>query len=322
MLNYVISYSLVDDDFVRSRSTGFESLAQKIRKYPLEKIANTLWIKPAKIIEAIHFYIRAQRPVIIVNADTITPTELTLISDLALITGNVGRSGAGIIALHTAGNAQGLIDMGVNPNHLPGQQPITDLAVRQRFEAAWGRPMPTEKGRDAVGIIQEIERGEIQGILVLGGDATGKIGSAIFEVPIFSVLVDTVYPEKPPYPDVILPGANFAESEGTYTNCERRIQYLHRAISPPAGKENWEIILALAASLGYPMHYPAVSSIHDEIAELVPPYKAAMGNESTEVGTQWPFLNNGKFDFEDGLGRLRLVEPESYETLETLTSLS
>lgn len=277
-----------------------------MKKYPLEKIANTLWIKPARIVEAIHLYIRAKRPVIIVDADTITPAELILIGDLALITGNVGRSGAGIIALHTAGNAQGLIDMGVNPNYLPGQQLITNPAIRQKFEAAWGKPIPTEKERDVIAIIQGIEGGNIRGILVLGGDATGNIGNAIFEVPIFSVLIDTVRPEKPPYPDVILPGANFAESEGTYTNCERRIQQLHCAILPPAGKKNWQIISALSTCLGYPMNYPTVSSIYNEVTKLAPILNTAESSQYTEAGTQWPFLNNGRFDFEDGLGRLRL----------------
>jgi len=99
-------------------------------------------------------------------------------------------------------------------------------------------------------------------------------------VPIFSVLIDTVRPEKPPYPDVILPGANFAESEGTYTNCERRIQQLHCAISPPAGKKNWEIISALSTRLGYPMNYPTVSSIYNEVLFLTPPKVAdALGQE-------------------------------------------
>jgi len=253
--------------------------------------------------------------VIVVNADTATPAELTLISDLALITGNVGRDGAGIVALRTPGNAQGLIDMGVNPDYLPGQQPISDVAARQKFEAAWSRPVPPEKGRDSVGIIQGVEKGEIQGILVAGSDAIGEIGNAIFEVPLFSVLIDTVFPEKPPYPDVILPGANFAESEGTYTNCERRIQHLHQAISPPAGKENWEIISLLASAIGYSMDYPSVSSISTEIADLVPIF-------TTEIyGEQWPTLKDAKFGPQNGLARLRLPEPENSKALEALGNL-
>jgi len=146
MLNYIIIYDLVDHDFVQSRTTGFEDFAREMRRYPLEEIIDTFWMKPSKIIEAIHLYIRAQRPMIIVNADTVTPDELVLINDLALITGNVGRDGAGIIALRASGNAQGLIDMGVSPDYLPGQQPLTDIAVRQKFEAAWHRTLPLERG--------------------------------------------------------------------------------------------------------------------------------------------------------------------------------
>jgi len=322
MLGYIISYDLVDHDFINSKTTGFQDFAREIRKHPLEEITDIPWVTPSKIIEAIHLYISARKPVIIVNADTVTPAELALINNLALITGNVGRDGAGIIALRTPGNAQGLIDMGVSPHYLPGQQPITDVTARQRFEAAWGRPVPVEKGRDPVGIIQGIELGIIQGIAVAGGDATGAIGNAIFGVPLFSVLIDTAFPEKPPYPDVILPGANFAESEGTYTNCERRVQRLHQAISPPAGKQNWEILSALATSLGYTMHYPTVSSIYQEIAELAPLYKAAEDSESTGAGAQWPSSRDSRFDFEDGMARFKLPELKGTEVLEALSSLS
>jgi formate dehydrogenase major subunit len=322
MLSYIISYELVDHNFVSSRTTGFQDLARELRSHPLEKIANVPWVTPSKIVEAIHLYIQARRPVIVVNADTISPAELNLISSLALATGNVGRDSAGIIALRTPGNAQGLVDMGVTPNHLPGQESITNAAARQKIEAKWGRAVPLKKGRDSIGVIQGVEKGEVQGILVVGRDAMGELGNDIFEVPIFSVLIDTVFPEKPPYPDVVLPRANFAESEGTYTNCERRVQHLHCAISPPAGKQNWEIVSALAATLGYPMHYPTVSSICEEIAELVPPYKVAKVNEPTKEGAQWPFPRDGRFDFEDSLARLKLPELKSSEIVEVLSSLS
>jgi len=322
MLHYLISYHLVDDDFVRSQTVGFESLAREMKKYPLEKLADALWIKPAKIIEAAHLYLRAQRPVVIVDADTIAPADLILISYLALITGNIGRSGAGMIALHTAGNAQGLIDMGVSSGYLPGQQPITEPAIRDGIEAVWGKPPPAEEGRNAVGIMEGVEKGKIQGLLVLGDGAAVKAGNALFEIPIFSVLVDTAFPEKPPYPDVILPGANFAESEGTYTNCERRIQRLHRAISPPAGKANWEIISALSNALGYPMEYKTVSGIEREIARLVSVLKAGKGGGYPKAGAQWPFFGKGKFDFEDGLSRLRLMDSGDYQSSEILSKLT
>jgi formate dehydrogenase major subunit len=313
ILNYIIAYGLVDSDFIRTRTTGFANLAREMKKYPLESIAGRLWLKPARIIEAIHLYIRAERPVIIVNADTVTPAELTLLSDLALVTGNIGRSGAGIVALYGAGNAQGLLDMGVGPAHLPGQQPVTSDTARQGFEAAWGQPIPGEPGRDAVGIVHDIEVGRIQGLLALGDGASGEIGSAIFEAPVFSVLMTTAFPEKPPYPDVVLPGAGFVESQGSYTNCERRIQRLNRALPPPAGKESWEVISALSAALGYPMDYGTVSDIQSEIAGLIPVFRTLNHTSGSKDRDRWPFLSGGRFNFEDGLARLRLTEAEDYQ---------
>jgi predicted molibdopterin-dependent oxidoreductase YjgC len=158
-----------------------------------------------------------------------------------------------------------------------------------------------------VGVIQGIESGEIQGILVAGSDAAGELGNSIFEVPIFSVLLDTVAPKDPPYPDVVLPGATFAESQGTYTNCERRIQRLQAALRPPARKENWQILAALAHYLGYPMSYPTVASIDDEIARLIPLYQ---GISECNVGrpARWLFSHNGQFDLKDGLARFRSFE--------------
>jgi len=315
MLSYIISYDLVDYNFINSRATGFKEFSRKIRRQPLAGILDIPWLTPSKIIRMIHLYVGARRPVIIVDAETVTPAELALINNLTIMTGNVG-DGAGIIALRTPGNAQGLIDMGISPNYLPGQQPITDMAARQRFETAWGIQLPPREGKDSLEIIQGIEQGVIRGIAVVGGDAAGTIGNAIFGVPLFSVLIDTVFPEKPPYPDVILPGANFAESEGTSTNCERRVQQLHQAINPPAGRQNWEIISLLASAIGYPMSYPSVSAISAEIASLAPIFKAGIH------GKRWPFSEKGRFRTKDGLARLQLFEPESSGAREALGCLT
>ena len=132
------------------------------------------------------------------------------------------------------------------------------------------------------------------------------MGNAIFEVPIFSVLVDTKYPETPPYPDVVLPGATFAESEGTFTNCERRIQQLHRAFSPVGGRENWELLSLLSGAMGYPMDYASVPSVSAEIASLVPIFKAGINDGL------WPFLEKSRFNLPEGLAQIRLAEPLEY----------
>ena len=322
MVGYVTAYDLVDHDFVSARTSRFRDFASAMKRYPLGEIANIPWTRPSKIIEAIHLYIRARKPVIIVDANTATPAELALLHELGLITGNVGRDGAGVIILRTAGNAQGLIDMGVTPDYLPGQKPITHVANRQRFAAVWGKPVPVTRGMNSIEIIQGVERGTIQGVLVMGSDAVGDMRNTVFELPIFSVLIDTVFPEKPPYPDVVLPGASFAESDGTYTNCERRIQHVRRAISPPAGKQNWEIISALATSLGYQMNYPAVWDIYHEIIGLVPFYRIAEDSKTAKGTTQWPLSKNRKFRFERSLARTNPIDLQNYEILDVLRSLS
>jgi predicted molibdopterin-dependent oxidoreductase YjgC len=304
MLGYIMSYDLVDHDFVDTRTANFRKFAEEMQKQSVGELANVPWAKPAKIVEAIHLLIRARRLVLVLDAATITPVELDLLSNLMLATGNICRDSAGIILLRTPGNAQGLVDMGVTPDYLPGQETVSNPVARRRFEVKWGSTIPAKPGRDAVEIIRGIESGEIQGVLVTGGDAAGELGNAIYEVPIFSVLLNTVAPEKPPYPDVVLPQATFAESRGTYTNCERRIQRLQAALSPAAGKQNWQILAALAYYLDYSMSYPTVADIDDEIAELIPLYK---GIKDCEVGkaAQWHFSRNGKFDLKDGLARFR-----------------
>ena len=156
----------------------------------------------------------------IVDANTAAPAELALVCELALLTGNVGRDGAGIVVLRGTGNAQGLLDMGVTPDYLPGQKPIMNASARYKFEAIGGKSVPVTKGRSCIEIIQGVERGTIQGILAMGSDAVGDMRNTFFELPVFSVLIDTVIPEGPPYPDVVLPGASLphgghTDHEGT-----------------------------------------------------------------------------------------------------------
>jgi len=233
MLGHVIAEGLIDNAFVKNSTSGFDALSREVNDASLEEVATKLWTKPDKIIEMLKLYTEAKRPVVIINADTIVAEELALLIDLALVTGKINRDGAGILAMHNGGNAQGLIDMGVSAE--------TD-------------------------VMNIVETGKVQGLLVVGGTA---IYSALFKAPRFSVLVSAFVPETSPYPDVILPAAAFIESTGSYTNCEGRVQALNQALKPPAGKANWEIIAALGKALGCPMDYNSIPEIQAEITKLV-----------------------------------------------------
>ncbi len=280
MLNYIIEYELVDRDFLRKQTEGFDDYAGIMKKYPFEQIVGLLWVKPARIIEMVHLYSRAKKPVFIVDAGAVSASEMKLIGDIAMVTGNILKTGSGIIVLRTPGNAQGLIDMGVSPDFLPGHRPLNNDAARQQFETLWNTTIPQEKGLNAYDIIERVRSGNIDGVVAFGDGAFGK--QSLLEEAAFSVLVSSTIPEGPVYPDVLLPLAQFYESEGTFTNCERRVQQLRRALAPLSGKENWQIITSLSKAAGYVMKYNGVSDIAAEIAQCAPMYM------NCTVGTQWP----------------------------------
>jgi predicted molibdopterin-dependent oxidoreductase YjgC len=321
ILRYLLSYGMVDREFINVKTTGFQKFADRINQLDASLIADIPWVKPGRLIDFIHMYVRAKRPVIIVDTGTVTPAEISLLNDLALITGNVGREGSGIIILRAPGNAQGLLDMGISPNYLPGHEPLTS-ANRKRLVEKWGVKIPARKGKNSLEILTGIERGEIQGLVVVGKEALGEIGNGIFGVPLFSVFVSVQVPDNPPYPHVTLPAATFAESEGTFTNCERRVQHLQQALKPPTGKQNWEIIAGLSKALGYVMNYKSAPEIFKEIKELVPIYGDIKSDGSSGEGKQWAYSRNGGFDVEGGLARFKLPDPEENLSAEILDILS
>ncbi|MDD5495411.1 MAG: molybdopterin-dependent oxidoreductase, partial [Dehalococcoidia bacterium] len=158
-------------------------------------------------------------------------------------------------------------------NYLPGQAPLADPSRRRFFETEWGENIPENHGSNVVGIIEGIEKEEIQGVLIIGNGALAENANTVLGSQVFSVLIGEVLPEKPPYPDVILPAATFAESDGTYTNCEGRIQKLHPAFTPPAGWQNRHILAALSGALGCKMNYASTTAVTGEIGRLVAQYR-------------------------------------------------
>lgn len=276
MLNYIFRYDLVDEGFVAGRVAGLAALEAAVEGEALEEVAEALHLKPAKVIELIHLYIRAKNPLIIIDADAVAPAELGLWSNLVLVTGNVGRPGAGIITLHRGGNAQGQLWMGVAPDTLLGQQPAAVPAVRARLAALWGGELPLQKGRGHAEIIDGIGQGKIRGLLVAGGDldpaalggagVVGGTASSGTTTRPFTVVISHSHNELTAAADVILPGATFAETDGTFTNCEGKTQRLNRAVPPPAGKQNWQVLSELATALGYRATYPGgVAGVAAEI---------------------------------------------------------
>jgi len=168
---------------------------------------------------------------------------------------------------------------------------IGELATRQKFAVLWQKPLSEEKGEDLFGIIEGIKSGELEGLLILSnGDELPNslpLDGHAFVVVLIPLLADAFSQA-----DVILPRASFAESEGTVTNCEWRVQRLYQAIPALAGKQNWVILSELASSLGYPMHYSSVADIFAEI------------NSSSDIFAE---LNTKRFPVRGYKGQLRAM---------------
>ncbi len=328
MLNYILHYGLTDSDFVKHRTDGLENVVKEVEEYPLEKCADKLWVKPANIVELIHLYIRARNPVIVVNADTISPADLELLCNLALVTGNVGREGAGIIALRSYGNSQGQIDMGVSPFYLPGHGLINNGFTRQKITALWGKELPGQTGKGTVEIISGGNKGNIRGLLIVSGGKDLCLDSAYLAGK-FSVAITPLLEEGLAQADVILPGTTFAETEGTFTSSERTVQRLHQAIKPVAGRQTWQILCELAEATGYIMDYKSVSEIFAEITAAARIYSGINYADIPEGGIQWSAGGAGsgslyleRFDFQDGLARFNIREREPDIPREICLSLS
>jgi len=311
MINYILRYNLYDRDLVRARITNADYLERVVEDHPLERSGDALWIKPNRIVEMTHLYIRAHNPIILVRADSVTNAELTWLSNLALLTGNIGRKNSGILLLRDEANRQGQIDMGVSPDMLPGQQPLDYLPARKSIEAAWKKQIPRSRGKTASEIVDAARSGEIKGLLILsGGDDLHN--NALFAGDAYTAVISPLASGNAARASVLLPGTTYAETEGTVTNSERRVQRLNRAARPISGLETWEVLTRLSARLGCPLPHTSAEDVFAEITRTAPIYSGLDYDLISDSGTQWPIgkdrqgtatLYEKHFDHEDGMAR-------------------
>jgi formate dehydrogenase major subunit len=216
------------------------------------------------------------------------------IANLAMVTGNVGREGVGVNPLRGQNNVQGACDMGSFPHELPGYRHISDSTVRGQFEAAWGVSLNPEPGLRIPNMFDAALEGSFMGLYCEGEDIvqsdpnTQHVTAALSNMECI-VVQDLFLNETAKYAHVFLPGSSFLEKDGTFTNAERRISRVRKVMPPKAGKSDWEVTLALAAALGYPMPYKHPSEIMDEIAALTPTFAGVSYARLDEAGSlQWP----------------------------------
>ena len=221
-------------------------------------------------------------------------TTVMGIANLAMVTGNVGREGVGVNPLRGQNNVQGSCDMGSFPHELPGYRHISDPAVRKLFGDEWGIDVHPDPGYRIPNMFDAAVAGQFKGLYVQGEDVaqsdpdTHHVTAALSALECM-VVQDLFLNETAKFAHVFLPGSSFLEKDGTFTNAERRISPVRKAMEPLAGLADWEVTVRLSNAMGYPMSYEHPSEIMDEIARLTPTFKGVSYAKLDKLGSiQWP----------------------------------
>jgi predicted molibdopterin-dependent oxidoreductase YjgC len=296
----IVVSGLANEEFVARATTGFEAFRESIEPWTLAEAERVTGVPAAAIRELAHAFGSASNPQLcwtlgITEHHNAVDNVFALIN-LALLVGGVGRYGAGLQPLRGQNNVQGGGDMGAIPNKLPGFQDVTDDAARAKFEAAWGAPVPAEPGLHLTGMFEAMEHGTLKAVYVVGenpaqSEADKQRAVGLLKKLDHLVVQDLFLTRTAELADVVLPGcAGWAESEGTVTSSERRVQRVRKALDPPGdARDDIEIVYELARRLGHDLGSPKAEDIWNEVRTLSPMHAGMSYARLEELrGIQWP----------------------------------
>jgi formate dehydrogenase major subunit len=300
MASVIVTEGLVDEEFVASRVDGLDAFAEHISAWPPERAEAICGVRAEDIRAAARLYATAKPAISFHGLGVTEHTQGTegvmCLANLALLTGNLGRPGAGVNPLRGQNNVQGAAHMGCEPGHLPGYAPIGE--ARERVGAIWGVEIPSEPGLDVMQMLDAADAGALRALLVAGWDllltqpnthATRRALSRLDTLIIVDLFLNETAREMG---TVFLPAASAFEKDGTFMNSERRVQRVRAAIAPTGGsKPDWQIACLLAAALGHADLFPYANpaEVWDEIRRVWEP-GAGMTWARLERpgGLQWP----------------------------------
>jgi formate dehydrogenase major subunit len=300
MAREIIHAGLANTEFIARATTGYEEYARCVEAYPLERAEQETGVPAAAIKEVALGYARADRGMIcwtlgITEHHNATDNVLALIN-LALLTGKVGRYGCGLNPLRGQNNVQGGGDMGAIPNRLPGFQDLEDPEIRGKFDRAWGSSIPPKRGLHLSQMFEAMDHGELKAAYIVGENPARSEADQTRAVRLLGglqhlVVQDIFLTQTAGLAHVVLPAAaGWAESEGTVTNSERRVQRVRKALDPPAGaRDDIEIICEIAKRLGSDWGRPTAEEVWDECRSLSPMHAGMSYKRLDELGgIQWP----------------------------------
>ena len=303
MMHVIIEEGLYDEAFIKEKTEDFEQMKAVVKEYTPEKVEEVTGIDKDKIIEMARLFASVDKASIFyamgITQHVSGTANVLSIANLAMLTGNVGRESTGVNPLRGQNNVQGACDLGGLPNVYPGYQKVVDEKINEKFKKAWAVDyLSKENGLTVVEMINAAEKGDLTGLYIMGenpmiSDPDQNHVREVFENIEFLVVQDIFLTETAQMADVVLPAACFAEKNGSFTNTERRVQRVNKAVNAPGeAKSDWEIIMGISNHMGYKMDYSSVEEILDEISEVTPIYGGIHHNRLGTLGLQWPCLDD------------------------------
>ena len=299
MARVIIKKKLLDTSFIKKRCEGFEAFEAAVMESDLTVAEEVTGVPAKKIVEAARLY-GSCPPATILYAMGITQhshgtDNVKAVANLALLTGNIGKPSTGVNPLRGQNNVQGACDMGALPNVFPGYQKVDDSEIRKKFEKTWDCQLSSSPGLVLTELFEAVDSGKVKALYLMGENPvlteadTNFTEEAISHLELL-VVQDLFLTETAQLADVVLPATSFAEKDGTFTNTERRVQRVRKAIEPVGhSRPDWMIICDIAQNMGAKgFDFDSPEQIMDEISAVTPSYGGITYERIEGIGLQWP----------------------------------
>lgn len=301
LMNVLINENLYDKKYVDSCTVGFEDLKKKVMEYPPERAAEISGVT-ADMIRDVARRLASVKPAMLMYTLGITEhicgvNNVMSCANLQMLLGNVGFECGGVNPLRGQNNVQGACDMGGLPNVYPAYQPVNNPDIQKKFEAAWNAKLSDKVGLTIPGVLEGLSAGTVKAVYIVGENPmvsdpdVHHVEKALRQAELL-VVQDIFLTPTAELAHVVLPGASFAEKDGTFSNTERRVQRVRKAIEPIGeSRADWEILQDLSTRFGYPMKYESPAEIMAEVATVAPSYGGISYDRLEGEGLFWPCVN-------------------------------
>jgi len=296
--NVIISEGLYNKEFIDAKTEGFEEWKNSLKDFTPEHVEKITGVSKDEVIKAARLYGNSRNAGIFytmgITQHVCGTDNVSAVANLAMLTGNIGRESTGINPLRGQNNVQGASDAGCLPNTYPGYQRVDLPEIREKFEKAWGVSLSSNPGLTATEMIPAAHAGKIKAMYIMGENPVVTDPNARHTIDSlkkldFFVVQDIFLTETAQLADVVLPSTCFAEKDGTFSNTERKVQRVRKAVEPPGeARDDLSILMEISGRLGYKMEYNSPEAVIREFGQVWPAIGGITYDRLDKSGIQWP----------------------------------